>query len=369
MTINLNSLLDPTIVAGGDVVAPATTSENKVPQWSSTAKTLKDGLVVGTAANNLVQLNASAQLPAVDGSLLVNACACNVTITVKAKVAVKKGQAVFVTPGNAAMPDVDLCDNTNTVKSRVLGVMTDDVSAGATGYVRRYGALTNVDTRTTNTYINPNGETWVEGDLLFATTGGGLTKVRPTSGRCVKVAYSVTGSKNTDTLLLFPMENPVWVTAAASEGVVLRLGDSSGATKVSIRDYTNAEVASIDSDGKIVGDGSGITGIFTWSEVTGTAQGAAVGNGYIANNAELVTVTLPATAPIGSVIKVVGKGAGMWKIAQAAGQQIVSGASSSTLGDTGYMSAAAQYDTVELVCITADTLFSVVNSTGSPALA
>ena len=56
----------------GDVLGPSSTTENNVPQWDEDTKTLKDGLGVGTAANNLVQLDGDAKLPAVDGSQLTN---------------------------------------------------------------------------------------------------------------------------------------------------------------------------------------------------------------------------------------------------------------------------------------------------------
>ena len=53
------------------VISPATNTADKVPQWDgANSKTLKDGLTVGTSANNLVQLDANAKLPAVDGSQL-----------------------------------------------------------------------------------------------------------------------------------------------------------------------------------------------------------------------------------------------------------------------------------------------------------
>ena len=53
------------------VISPATNTADKIPQWDgANSKTLKDGLVVGTSANNLVQLDANAKLPAVDGSQL-----------------------------------------------------------------------------------------------------------------------------------------------------------------------------------------------------------------------------------------------------------------------------------------------------------
>lgn len=55
------------------VIAPATNTADKIPQWNgANSKTLKDGLAVGTSANNLVQLDSNAKLPAIDGSALTN---------------------------------------------------------------------------------------------------------------------------------------------------------------------------------------------------------------------------------------------------------------------------------------------------------
>jgi hypothetical protein len=61
------------IASYGGFVAEAPTSSTTsglVPQWGSTQKTLTTGLSVGTSANNLVQLDSSGKLPAVDGSRL-----------------------------------------------------------------------------------------------------------------------------------------------------------------------------------------------------------------------------------------------------------------------------------------------------------
>lgn len=222
---------------------------------------------VGTATNNIIQLDASAKLPAVDGSELINVgltVETNTTISVKASEQLRRGQAVYILPGAASQPDVAKCDNTVSTKSRVLGLCVSDIASGAVGSVRRQGVLNGVDTRRTsdggNGYVQGD-EVWAEGDLLFATTGGKLTNVRPTSGRCVKVGYSVKGNSISDNIVVFPMENPVWVTCASGENVVLRLGDAAGANVVSIRDYADVEVASINSDGKFTGDGSGLTGI------------------------------------------------------------------------------------------------------------
>jgi hypothetical protein len=189
-----------------------------------------------------------------DGSGLTgigSTAATALTLDVKAGTsALKKGQAVYISGASGSNPIVTAADNTVTAKSRVVGLIIADTNANAQGKVRRGGTLTAVDTRPINTDLNPYGQTWAPGDLLFATTGGGLTNVRPTSGRSVKVAYSLEGSKNNDVLLAYPMENPVWMTAASLEDVVLRLGDSVSTNKVSIRNYANTEVASIDSYGK-----------------------------------------------------------------------------------------------------------------------
>lgn len=53
--------------ASGDVTGPGSSTANYVPQWNGTdGKTLKAGLAVGTAANNIVQLDASAKMSPFD---------------------------------------------------------------------------------------------------------------------------------------------------------------------------------------------------------------------------------------------------------------------------------------------------------------
>ena len=48
------------IPAGGDCVAPATNTDNYVPQWNGAdSKTLKDGVAIGIAQNNIIKASAS----------------------------------------------------------------------------------------------------------------------------------------------------------------------------------------------------------------------------------------------------------------------------------------------------------------------
>jgi hypothetical protein len=112
----------------------------------------------------------------------------------------------------------------------------------------------------------------------------------------------------------------------------------------------------------IAGTGGGLT----WTDVTGTSQAMAVNNGYTANNAGLVTLTLPTTAAYGSILAVVGKGAGGWKIAQNASQLIHFGsASPTTTGTGGSLASTNQYDVVYLLCTVANLEFTVTQSIGN----
>ncbi len=99
--------------------------------------------------------------------------------------------------------------------------------------------------------------------------------------------------------------------------------------------------------------------------VTGTTQSATVNNSYIANNAALVTVTLPSTAAIGSVINVGGLGAGGWQLAQNSGQTIHFGNVATTSGVSGYIASQNQYDNVSIQCVVANTTWVVFASQGN----
>jgi hypothetical protein len=256
-----------------------------------------------TFANDTGTLTATAFVG--DGSGLTGIGATAATaLTFDAKAdtsALRKGQAVYISGASGSNPIVSAADNTVTAKSRVAGLIIADTNANAQGKVRRAGTLTAVDSRPTNTDLNPLGQTWAAGDLLFATTGGGLTNVRPNSGRSVKVAYSLEGSKNGDVLLAYPLENPVWVTSAFGEDVVLRLGDSLGTNKVSVRNYTNAEVASIDSQGKGSFNGTDmqLKNISSVAEPV-AAQDAATKN-YVDTHSSSST-NLSAIYPVGFVV-------------------------------------------------------------------
>lgn len=182
----------------------------------------------------------------------------------------------------------------------------------------------------------------------------------------ISVAFGGTGavSLTAHSLLLGQGTSAVTALGAATNGQ-LAIG-STGADPVLAAISAGTGISVTNGAGSITIAATG-AGAFTWNNVSGTSQAMAVNNGYIANNASLVTMTLPATAALGSIFEVVGgtsgNASGSWKIAQNSGQTIHFGTSNTTTGAGGSLQATAQYDAIRIVCITANTDFAVVPGT------
>lgn len=114
----------------------------------------------------------------------------------------------------------------------------------------------------------------------------------------------------------------------------------------------------------ISGTGSGIG----WTEVTGTTQLMVADSGYVSNNAGVVTFTLPTTAAFGTAISIIGKGAGGWLIAQNANQLIQVGSVASTTGVGGSVASTNRYDSIDLICTTANLVWTVLGGPQSAGL-
>lgn len=142
---------------------------------------------------------------------------------------------------------------------------------------------------------------------------------------------------------------------------------STGADPVAAALTAGSNVSITNGAGTITIAATGLAG-FSWNEVTGTSQLMVANNGYIANNAALVTLTLPATAAVGSEIDIIGKGAGGWLIAQNAGQSIVLGSSTTTVGVGGSLASTNAKDSFYMVCTTANTQWTVASGPQSAGL-
>ncbi len=146
----------------------------------------------------------------------------------------------------------------------------------------------------------------------------------------------------------------VWKTCfgTLTNGQVV-IGSTSGVpTPATLTAGTNISIAN--AANSITISATGMAGI-GWTNVTGASQLMVADSGYVADNGSLVTLTLPVTAAFGTVIYIQGFGAGGWTIAQNSGQQIFIGATSSTLGAGGSVSSSNLYDSLTLLCVTANT--------------
>lgn len=98
---------------------------------------------------------------------------------------------------------------------------------------------------------------------------------------------------------------------------------------------------------------------------TGTATLAPF-NSYLANSGSLTTFALPTTGcPFGSVITIIGWGAGGWMISQSSGQNIREGNVASTTGVTGNVQSGNQYDCAILYCTVANTSWTLYGVQGN----
>lgn len=102
----------------------------------------------------------------------------------------------------------------------------------------------------------------------------------------------------------------------------------------------------------------------TWEEITVNTKTMEDNHGYQANNSTLVTFTLPAVAALNSRLRVVGKGAGGWKIKQNAGQTIHFKANDTVTGLEGSLNSTGRRDAVELICTVANSEWTVISHEG-----
>jgi hypothetical protein len=86
------------------------------------------------------------------------------------------------------------------------------------------------------------------------------------------------------------------------------------------------------------------------------------GYGYQIDTGSNINLTLPVSSTFGDEIYIKGFGGGLWKIVQTAGQQVIVGASPSTMGVLGSVSATNQYDTISLSCSADNTIWQALGA-------
>lgn len=139
------------------------------------------------------------------------------------------------TTGNAGRILVQLAIANGSVPHRnIMGLATEDILNGSDGFVTHFGKVRGI-----NTTGASSGETWVDGDVLFAhpTQAGKLTKVRPSiPNQAVVIAIVVNAASNgslfvrairesheSDTTAFTPVSGPVVSVQAAIRDLQARV--------------------------------------------------------------------------------------------------------------------------------------------------
>lgn len=158
----------------------------------------------------------------------------------------------------------------------------------------------------------------------------------------------------------------IWLTIGGASAVVETLtGDSGGAISPTAGNINLLGGTGISTSGS----GSTITfnvvggGVKT-TVVTADTQ-MAINNAYVVNkSASAGVMTLPATAAVGSFVRVIGLSSNGWSVAQNSGQSINMNSVSTTTGTGGSLASTARYNSVDLICVVANTTWNVIASEG-----
>lgn len=233
-------------------------------------------------------------------------------------------------------------DGTNWVASTptlptTAGTSGKHLMSDGTNYVETTATYPSTATGTGKILI-ADGTNWVASTPTYPNTSGTAGKVVISDGTNNVYSTPTFPNASATTRKIIVSDGTNWVASTETYAVP---GSSGNVMTSDGTNWTSAVPA---------------TSLMPWTVVTGTSQTAAVNNGYIANNAGLVTVTLPAVAAVGSIVHVVGMGAGLFALKGNTGQTINFG--NQTTSSAGTCTATQQYDAIQVVCNVANTTWT-----------
>jgi trimeric autotransporter adhesin len=353
---------------------PATTTINQI-LYSSAANTIT-GL---TTLNNGVLVTGNTGVPA----LLANSATPGFVLTANA--GAPPSWASITTEGAITTIDGDSGSATETLGAiTISGGTTGLTTSGSASTLNLTGTLKLTNGGTNASLTASNGGIFysnaTQGQILAGTATANQVLM---SGASTTPAWSTATYPATTTInrLLFSSAANVvgQVTTANSAALVTTstgvpgfsstmtngqvIIGSTGATPTAATLTAGTGVTITNGAGTITVASSGAT---AWVDQTSASVTMATNTGYTSDDgAVLVTFTLPTTSAIGDFVEINGKGSGLWKIAQAAGQQINNGTLATTAGVGGSLASVNQFDNVRLRCLTANTIWTVVSQQSS----
>lgn len=195
-------------------------------------------------------------------------------------------------------------------------------------------------------------------DTSVTIDSSGAVTINPTTGRAIDIKPYGNGAGQTGEVRLYeiPPNGTNYVGLKAPDNISVNVTFTLPAT-----DGAPGQLLSTDGSGNMAWSNPEGIG---WRVVTSNTTLVA-NNNYIANNSSSITLTLPTTAAIGSVIEIVGVGSDIWTIAQNAGQSILFVDTASTTGVSGSATPLEPRASLKLVCYSVDSGFAIASASGN----
>jgi len=267
--------------------------------------------------------------------------------------------------GGAVSNFVSNTDNTDAASDAAFQALTGGLNGGdpflhvEVDSVQEYSF--GIDNSDSDILKLTDGASPSAGNVLFQITAAGAPSF-PTAPLDVPSGGTGVATLTDHGVLVGSGTGAITPLAAATNGQLI-IG-STGA------DPVLATLASADSSVTIT-NGAGTIDLsasapgLSWALIAVNANIVA-GNGYIANKAGVLTMTLPAASEVGEQFAITNfKQAVGWQIAQGANQYIRFGNQITTVGAGGSLDSVALGDTVYCICTETDLGWQVINSVGN----
>lgn len=337
-----------TIDCGTAGITVGATANAHSSTFGSTNSTSATTVQSGSGALNVTSTNGALTINSGTGTLGVSTDASATTVNIGTGAAAK---AVTVGSTNTTS-GLTLNSGSNGIKA--IGVAS--VAVANKNYV-----TINTSTGALGSDSGPASSISITGNTGGALTGNAFTFTGGTTG------LTFAGATSTETLggTLVVANGGTGIATATAYSVICAGTTATGAFQNVSGLGTSGQVLTSNGAGALPSWQAASGGGITWTVITAD-QTAAVNNGYICNKGSALVLTLPTTAAAGTVIRVTGINTALgWKIAQNAGQTIYFGTVNTTTGTGGYLQSSATRDSVELVCVVADTSWNVISSVGN----